>query len=91
MKHPQITRPILTDFHLRKSAKSVDENLLVVLALATVALSGCASDTASTTAPKTDLTEKRVHTQEELQKTGQSDTGAALEKVDPSVQTSGRR
>jgi hypothetical protein len=59
-------------------------------ALATVVLSGCASETASTTPPKTDLTKKRVHTQEELSKTGQTETGPALEKVDPAVRTSGR-
>jgi outer membrane biogenesis lipoprotein LolB len=63
---------------------------LLVIAVASLVLSGCASEKASTTAPQADLTNKRVHTQEELQKTGQSDTGAALEKVDPAVRTSGR-
>ena len=31
---------------------------------------------------------KRVHTQEELKKTGRSEAGPALEQVDPAVQTS---
>ena len=35
-----------------------------------------------------DQTEKRVHTQEELKKTGETQTGPALEKTDASVQTS---
>ena len=62
---------------------------LVVIALASMVLSGCASDTATAPPPKTDLTKKRVHTQEELKKTGETETGPALEKVDPSVRTSG--
>ena len=33
----------------------------------------------------TDQTQKRVHTQEELRKTGQSETGPALEKTDAAV------
>lgn len=53
-------------------------------------LSSCATETESITTTNTDSTTKRVHTQEELKKTGQSETGAALEKVDPSIQTSGR-
>ena len=63
------------------------------LTLASVMLSGCAtqSTTATTTAPETDQTLKRVHTQEELRKTGESETGPALEKVDPSVRMSGPR
>jgi hypothetical protein len=61
---------------------------LCTLALASVVLSGCANESTTTLPPKTDQTEKRVHTQEELQKTGESETGPALEKVDPSVSTS---
>lgn len=61
------------------------------VAVASLALSGCATETASTTTAETDLTRKRVHTQEEMLKTGESDTGAALEKVDASVRISGRR
>jgi hypothetical protein len=63
------------------------------LALASLVLSGCATQTttATTTATETDQTLKRVHTQEELKKTGEPETAAALEKVDPSVRVSGRR
>lgn len=59
-------------------------------AIVSFVLSGCASEKESITTTRTDSTTKRVHTQEELRKTGQSETGAALEKVDPSIQTSGR-
>jgi hypothetical protein len=64
-----------------------------LLALSTLALSGCATDTTTTTTTtaETDTTKKRVHTQQELKKTGESETGEALEKVDPSVRTSGSR
>jgi PBP1b-binding outer membrane lipoprotein LpoB len=61
-----------------------------LIAVASVALSGCASQKESVTQSSTDTTNKRVHTQAELQKTGQSETGPALEKVDPSIQTSDR-
>jgi hypothetical protein len=62
-------------------------------ALASLMLSGCATDTTTTTTTtaETDQTRKRVHTREELKKTGETETGAALEKVDPSVRTSGSR
>jgi len=63
---------------------------LVILAIASLALAGCASQKESVTQSTADQTLKRVHTQEELQKTGQSETGPALEKVDPAVQMSGR-
>lgn len=58
-------------------------------ALGSFVLSGCAKDK-ETMVETTDQMQKRVHTQEELKKTGESDTGAALEKVDASVRTSGR-
>lgn len=61
-----------------------------LVVLASVVLSGCASQKESVVQSSTDVTNKDVHSQEELQKTGQSDTGAALEKVDPSIQTTGR-
>lgn len=62
---------------------------LCFLAVAGLILSGCTTttETMTTTQSQTDPT-KRVHTQEELRKTGQSETGPALEKVDPSVTTS---
>jgi hypothetical protein len=64
-----------------------------ILALASFVLSGCATDTTTTTTTtaETDLTKKRVHTQKDLKKTGESETGEALEKVDPAVRTSGSR
>jgi uncharacterized protein YceK len=52
-----------------------------VLAIASLVLSGCASETASTTSPPSDQTVKRVHTQKELSKTGETETGPALEKL----------
>ena len=62
---------------------------LVIFAIAGVVLSSCASQK-ETVVQSTGPTNKTIHTQEELQKTGQSETGPALEKVDPSIQTSGR-
>jgi hypothetical protein len=50
-------------------------------------LGGCASTT-TTTQSQTDQTKKRVHTQEELRKSGESQTGPALEKTDPAVRIS---
>ena len=65
---------------------------ICLLALSTLVLSGCATDTTTTTTTtaETDQTKKRVHTQQELKKTGESETGPALEKVDPSVRTGPR-
>jgi outer membrane biogenesis lipoprotein LolB len=62
------------------------------MALAAFVLSGCAAtnETVTTTQAQTDPA-KRVHTQEELRKTGQSETGPALERTDAAVQTSGPR
>lgn len=65
-----------------------------ILAVAGLVLSGCATDTTTTTtttAAEADQTKKRTHTREELRKTGESETGPALEKVDPSVRTTGPR
>lgn len=64
-----------------------------ILTLATVGLSGCATDTTTTTTTtaEVDQTKKRVHTHDKLKKTGESETGEALEKVDASVRTSGSR
>ena len=63
---------------------------LLVLGFASLVLSGCVTETERVPLAQTDQTTKRVHTQEELRKTGHSETAAALEKVDPSVRTSGR-
>ncbi len=59
-----------------------------LIAIVSVALSGCANHQETMTESTTDPTQKRVHTQEELRKTGETQTGPALEKVDPSVQVS---
>jgi hypothetical protein len=59
------------------------------LALGAGLLAGCASTTTTTTTQsQTDQTKKRVHTQEELKKSGQSEVGPALEKTDPAVRIS---
>ena len=64
---------------------------LIILAIGSVAFGGCASQTSSTAQSQTDPTKARVHTQEELRKTGESQTGPALEKTDASIRTSGNR
>lgn len=56
-----------------------------VVVLVSFVLSGCTRDR-ETMVQTTDQTQKRVHTQEELKKTGESETGAALEKTDAAVQ-----
>lgn len=60
-----------------------------LVAIASVVFSGCAKEK-EIMVQSTDQTEKRVHTQEELKKTGEPQTGAALEKTDAAVRTSGR-
>jgi hypothetical protein len=49
---------------------------------------GCASQKETVTESTTDQTQKRVHTQEELKKSGETQVGPALEKTDPAIQTS---
>lgn len=62
--------------------------LVTALAAASFVFSGCTTErTTTTTTTNTDQTQKRVYTQAELRKTGETDTGRALEKVDPSVTT----
>jgi hypothetical protein len=63
-----------------------------LLAAGSLALAGCATETTTTTAQtQTDPTTTRVHTQEELRKSGESQTGPALEKTDAAITTSGPR
>jgi hypothetical protein len=66
--------------------------VLVVAGISAVAmtLAGCANQSTTSNAPTREPGQS-THTQEELQKTGRSQTGDALQEVDPSVQTSGRR
>jgi hypothetical protein len=61
---------------------------LGLLAAGSLFFSGCATDKTETAQTQTDPS-KRVHTQEELKKSGQSETGPALEKTDPAVRMSG--
>ena len=63
---------------------------LGLLAVSGMFFSGCATDTTTTTQTQTDPS-KRVYTQEELRKTGETNPAAALEKTDPSVRMSGSR
>ena len=65
---------------------------LGILAALNPMLSGCATETPTAfTQPPDDLTKKRVYTQDDLRKTGRSETGAALEASDPAVRTTGGR
>ncbi len=60
---------------------------LAFIAAGSLAFSGCANKKESVV-EKPDPTVKRVHTQEQLKKTGSTQPGPALEKVDPAVQSS---
>lgn len=62
-----------------------------IAAIGGLALAGCASDTTTTAQTQTDPTTTRVHTQEELRKSGESQTGPALEKSDAAIRSSGNR
>ena len=67
-------------------------HLCAVLSVSVGLLAGCTSTTTTTTSQtQTDQTKKRVHTQEELKKSGETNQAAALEKTDPAVRTSGPR
>ena len=66
-------------------------SFVLVLVLASLGFAGCTTETVSTTQSKTDQTTTRVHTQEELRKTGESQTGPALEKTDAAIRTEGNR
>ena len=61
----------------------------VIVAVASFVLLGCAKEK-EIMVQSNDQTQKRVHTQDELRKTGETETGPALEKVDPAVQISRR-
>jgi len=68
-------------------------HFFILLAASSLALSGCATEATTTTTAQnqTDATTTRVHTQEELRKTGESQTGPALEKTDAAITSSGNR
>lgn len=59
------------------------------VAVASLLFVGCTKDK-EMMVQTPDQPQKRTHTQEELKKTGQSETGPALERVDPAVQTAPR-
>jgi hypothetical protein len=59
---------------------------LILVVIAGLALSSCANQKETMVVTTTDPT---VHTRDELKKTGETQTGPALEKADPAVQTSG--
>jgi outer membrane biogenesis lipoprotein LolB len=58
-----------------------------LVGVACALVSGCASQKETVTESTTDQTQKRVHTQEELKKSGETQVGPALEKTDPAIQT----
>jgi PBP1b-binding outer membrane lipoprotein LpoB len=64
---------------------------LCLLALGALFFSGCATSSTTTAETQTDQTQKRVYTQDELRKSGETNPAAALEKTDPSVRMSGPR
>jgi len=65
----------------------------ILLAGSSLALAGCVTETTTerTVQNQTDATTTRVHTQEELRKSGESQTGPALEKTDAAITSSGNR
>jgi PBP1b-binding outer membrane lipoprotein LpoB len=66
---------------------------LALLAASAFGLAGCVTETTKTRTVQNspDPTTTRVHTQEELRKSGESQTGPALEKTDPAITASGPR
>ena len=66
-------------------------SFLGLIAIGNLAVAGCTTEPTTTTQTQTDQTTTRVHTQDELRKTGESQTGPALEKTDAAVRTEGNR
>jgi outer membrane biogenesis lipoprotein LolB len=61
-------------------------SFFTALALGSLALAGCTSTTETTTTTTAQTNpSKRVYSQDELQTTGEAQTGPALERVDPSI------
>src|SRR5476651_2446517 len=73
---PQITRLNATAGLGNCVLKIMRIQYSFLVVVTSIALSGCANQKESVTTT-TDQTQKRVHTQEELQKTGESQTGPA--------------
>lgn len=86
-------RRLATDRARRREVIDMNTRILALsfLAAGSLCFWGCANDTTTTTQTQTDQTTKRVHTQEELRKSGETNPAAALEKTDPAVRMSGPR
>ena len=66
-------------------------SFLGLIAIGSLAVASCTTETTTTRQTQTDQTTTRVHTQAELRKTGESQTGPALEKTDAAIRTEGNR
>jgi hypothetical protein len=91
-------RPLIFWYSRPKASGNTNQKLmkthyfaLVLLAVGGMFFSGCATDTTTTTTQTQTDPSKRVYTQDELRKSGETDPGSALEKTDPSVRMSGPR
>jgi uncharacterized lipoprotein YbaY len=61
-------------------------SILITLASASIALSGCANQPAAGPTPQvSDSNYKKTYTQEDLERSGRAETGPALEQIDPDV------
>ena len=77
----------------RESFMMKTHYFILLAAIATsLAFAGCATETTTerTVQTQTDATTTRVHTQEELRKSGESQTGPALEKTDAAISSGPR-
>ena len=61
---------------------------IALLALSLVSFCGCANQTSATASSASNPT-RRTYSQDELSKTGRTQTGEALQAIDPSVGLSG--
>lgn len=80
-------------FATKRVLLSMKPICLAVLAGFALGLAGCVTETTKTRTVQnqTDPTTTRVHTQEELRKSGESQAGPALSKTDAAITTSGPR
>jgi predicted small secreted protein len=60
-------------------------SLIAALALGSLALASCTTTKTATTTTAETNPSKRVYTQQQLQETGDTQTGPALQKLDPAV------
>jgi hypothetical protein len=87
----KLSQPLLADEIRGKGKRMKARYFCAVLSLSGALLAGCTTTTTTNTQTETDQTKKRVHTQEEFRKSGESDPGRALEKTDAAIQTEGNR